>query len=217
MLQQPIFVGSVEKVRFPPPYTWMLLQRSQPFHQTPVPHILSRIMRPPSLAYFLIFTASASAFAPSVSQPRTASALKAAAVETPPSPLTAWGERVSDIRKLQQDYKKQKLPEFAPEIKAESLNLSGNKEAQLAYFKENAMEIKQKMQDHGAVVLRGFDLMKEQEGFQQFYNAIGMKVCQDPLQSVSARPTADGTKNSPVYEAVNKESRKNFFIGECND
>lgn len=138
-------------------------------------------------------------------------------METPPSPLTAWGERVSDIRKLQQDYKKQKLPEFAPEIKAESLNLSGNKEAQLAYFKENAMEIKQKMQDHGAVVLRGFDLMKEQEGFQQFYNAIGMKVCQDPLQSVSARPTADGTKNSPVYEAVNKESRKNFFIGECND
>jgi hypothetical protein len=141
--------------------------------------------------------------------------LQAAAVETPPSPLTVWGDRIQDIRKLQQEFKKQKLPEFAPEITAASLGLAGDKDAQLAYFKKNAMEIKQKMQDHGAVILRGFDLMKEQEGFQQFYAAIGMKVCQDPLQSVSARPTADGKKGSPVYEAVNKESRKNFFIGKC--
>lgn len=170
-----------------------------------------------SLASFLITVSAAGAFAPpSVYQPRTQSAL-AAAVETPPSPLTAWGERISDIRKLQAEFKKQPLPEFAPEISAASLGLANNKEAQLAYFRENAMEIKQKMQDHGAVVLRGFDLMKEQEGFQQFYAAIGMKVCQDPLQSVSARPTADGKKDSPVYEAVNKESRKNFFIGECCD
>lgn len=59
--------------------------------------------------------------------------------------------------------------------------------------------------------------MKTQEGFQQFYNAIGMKVCLDPLHSVSARPTVDGKKGSPVYEAVNKESRKNFFIGMHNE
>jgi hypothetical protein len=167
-----------------------------------------------SLASFLITVSAAGAFAPPMSQPRTTS-LSGAAVETPPSPLTAWGERISDIRKLQQDFKKQNLPEFAPELKASSLGLEGDKDAQLAYFKENAMDIKQKMQDHGAVVLRGFDLMKEQDGFQQFYAAIGMKICQDPLQSVSARPTADGKKDSPVYEAVNKESRKNFFIGEC--
>lgn len=141
-------------------------------------------------------------------------ALSAASIETPPSPLTLWGERISDIRKLQQEVRKQDLPEFAPEIQASSLGLAGDKDAQLAYFKENAMKIKEKMGKHGAVVLRGFDLMKEQDGFQQFYNAIGMKVCQDPLQSVSARPTADGKKDSPVYEAVNKESRKNFFIGE---
>jgi hypothetical protein len=76
------------------------------------------------------------------------------------------------------------------------------------------MDIKRKLQDHGALIFRDFDLMKEQDGFQAFYAAIGMKVCQDPLQAVSARPTADGKKDSPVYEAVNKESRKNFFIGE---
>lgn len=97
------------------------------------------------------------------------------------------------------------------------------------------------------VIFREFDLMKEQEGFVKFYEgqssilmtypntdtllltllpyillcssfiALGMKTCLDPLHSVSARPTVDGTKNSPVYEAVNKESRKNFFIGMHNE
>ena len=76
------------------------------------------------------------------------------------------------------------------------------------------MKLKQMMQDNAAVVLRDFDLMKSQDGFQQFYSILGMKVCLDPLHSVSARPTVDGKKNSPVYEAVNKESRKNFFIGK---
>jgi hypothetical protein len=168
--------------------------------------------------------ATACAFAPSskvawiatssiTTQPH--SALSAATVATPPSPLTAWGDTISDIRKLQQEFRKEKLPDFAPEISAKDVGIaSDDTQAQLEYFQENAMDLKQKMLDHGAVVLRGFDLMKEQEGFQAFYNAIGMKICQDPLQSVSARPTADGKKDSPVYEAVNKESRKNFFIGK---
>lgn len=142
----------------------------------------------------------------------------AAVVETPPSPLTEWGEKVPDIRLLQQELREQELPEFGPEISALDLGIaSDDKTAQLAYFKENAMEIKQKMEDHGAVILRDFSLMKEQDGFQAFYNALEMKICQDPLQSVSARPTADGKKDSPVYEAVNKESRKNFFIGMHNE
>ncbi len=79
------------------------------------------------------------------------------------------------------------------------------------------MEIKQKMVDNGAVIFREFDLMKQQDGFVKFYEALGMKTCLDPLHSVSARPTVDGNKNSPVYEAVNKESRKNFFIGMHNE
>lgn len=90
-------------------------------------------------------------------------------------------------------------------------------EEELAYFKENATALKTQMVDCGAVVLRGFQLMKTQDGFQKFYDAIGMKVCRDPLHSVSARPTVDGQKGSPVYEAVNKESRKNFFIGMHNE
>lgn len=171
-----------------------------------------------STAAFLLSLTSVGAFAPSVSSRRALlplTPLNAAAIETPPSPLTIWGDKISNIRKLQEEMRQMDLPEFGVEISSKDLGLaSDDKEAQLNYFKENAMEIKMKMQEHGALIFRGFDLMKEQEGFQAFYSAIGMEVCQDPLQSVSARPTADGKKDSPVYEAVNKESRKNFFIGK---
>jgi alpha-ketoglutarate-dependent taurine dioxygenase len=171
-----------------------------------------------SLPLFFTGAATTAAFVPAP-QPRVMqTSMNAAAIETPPSPLTAWGETISDIKKAQAEFKKEKLPEFAPEISSADLGIaSDDKEAQLKYFEENALEIKKKMEVHGAVIFRNFDLMKEQEGFQKFYNAIGMKVCQDPLQSVSARPTADGKKDSPVYEAVNKESRKNFFIGMHNE
>ena len=172
-----------------------------------------------STAALLLSVTSVCAFAPSSTSRTslTSKPLNAAAIETPPSPFTIWGDKISNIRQLQEEMRQTELPEFGIEISSKDLGIaSDDKEAQLNYFKEHGMEIKTKMQEHGAIVLRDFDLMKEQEGFQAFYNAIGMQVCQDPLQSVSARPTADGKKDSPVYEAVNKESRKNFFIGKCS-
>lgn len=135
------------------------------------------------------------------------------------APLTAWGEKIEDITSVQAAYKARPTPDFAPTIHAtKDLGIAHDDvDAQLAYAKDNAMEIKKMMEDNGAVIFRGFDLMKSQEGFMSFYSAIGMKVCLDPLHSVAARPTVDGQKNSPVYEAVNKESRKNFFIGMHNE
>ena len=133
---------------------------------------------------------------------------------TPLSPLTIWGDKITDIRTVHQKVNDQPPPDFAPEISAATLGLT-TPEEQLQYVKDNAFALKQKMQDCGAVIFRDFELMKTQEGFQEFYGALGMKVCLDPLHSVSARPTVDGKKGSPVYEAVNKESRKNFFIGKC--
>lgn len=175
----------------------------------------------------LSLLSAASAFAPSglqhqhrCQQPSgsSISATDVAVLEPPPSPLTEWGGKISNIRQLQQQVREQEIPEFGIEISSSDVGIASDDEAaQLAYFQKNAMEIKQKMQDHGAVIFRDFDLMKEQDGFQDFYNALGMKACQDPLQSVSARPTADGSKTSAVYEAVNKESRKNFFIGMHNE
>lgn len=137
-------------------------------------------------------------------------------LEPPPlSPLTSWGDKISDIRVAQQALRDRDLPGFATTVSAvtDCGLASEDTAAQLNYVKEHSMELKQKMEDHGAVIFRDFDLMKTSEGFQAFYAALGMKVCLDPLHSVSARPTVDGQKNSPVYEAVNKESRKNFFIG----
>lgn len=175
----------------------------------------------------LSLLSAASAFAPSglqhqhrCQQPSgsSISATDVALQEPPPSPLTEWGGKISNIRQLQQQVRKQEIPEFGIEISSSDVGIaSDDKAAQLAYFQKNAMEMKQKMEDHGAVIFRNFDLMKEQDGFQDFYNALEMKPCQDPLQSVSARPTADGKKTSAVYEAVNKESRKNFFIGMHNE
>jgi len=141
----------------------------------------------------------------------------AAPEQSPLAPLTVWGDRIPDIIESQNEAKSRNM-EFAPTIKSSDLGLASNDvEGQLAYVKEHAMEIKQQMVDNGAVIFREFDLMKEQEGFVKFYEALGMKTCLDPLHSVSARPTVDGNKNSPVYEAVNKESRKNFFIGMHNE
>ena len=181
----------------------------------------------PALALTLAAASStASAFvAPSVvpSAPvahRSSAALAStAALEAPPlSPETAWGRPIPNIRDVQASYRSAPAPEFAPTISAKDLGIdSSDTAAQLQYFRDNATAIKNQMEECGAVIFRDFDLMKEQDGFQAMYGALGMKVCLDPLHSVSARPTVDGQKNSPVYEAVNKESRKNFFIGEFVD
>jgi hypothetical protein len=136
--------------------------------------------------------------------------------QPPMSPYTIWGEPYADIVKTQAEYRKIPLPEFAPEISAKTLGLKST-EDELTYFQDNRKDLLQQMQDHGCVVFRDFDLMKTQEGFQEFYQALQMKACLDPLHSVAARPTVNGDKNSPVYEAVNKESRKNFFIGMHNE
>jgi len=172
-----------------------------------------------SVSAFTVGPAQHHTISSAFSSRRATSLASSAAVDSPPplSPKTSWGDAISDIRQAQQELKRQDLPEFAPTISAvKDLGLaSDNTSAQLEYVKKHAMELKQKMEDHGAIIFRDFDLMKTQDGFQEFYKALGMKPCLDPLHSVSARPTVDGTKNSPVYEAVNKESRKNFFIGEC--
>jgi hypothetical protein len=72
-----------------------------------------------------------------------------------------------------------------------------------------------KLASHGAVNLRGWDLVRTPEGFRAAYEALGLEPCRDPLDAVSARPMVD--KGSAVYEAVNKESRANFYIGMHNE
>jgi len=136
----------------------------------------------------------------------------------PPSPETIWGQRYDDIVAVQAAARDRPAPGFPREVRrADVLPADADRDAELAWFSANGQDIRDSMERSGAVVFRGFSLMKEQEGFEAFYKAIGMKPCLDPLHAVSARPTANGEKNSAVYEAVNKESRKNFFIGMHNE
>ena len=181
---------------------------------------------------------SSSAFAPASSPPsasvssRTSSSLSssilgmaATASSAPPerkqsplAPLTVWGERIPDIVESQRALRSRSDIDFAPTIRSSDVGLARDDvSGQLSYVRENAHRIKRMMVEDGAVIFRDFDLMGEQSGFVEFYEALGMRVCLDPLHSVSARPTVDGTRDSPVYEAVNKESRKNFFIGMHNE
>ena len=154
-------------------------------------------------------------------QQTTSSPLRISAVsekqqqQSPLAPLTVWGEHIiPDIIESQRVLRSRSDINFAPTIRSTDVGLARDDiDGQLAYIKPNAFQLKSRMVNDGAVIFRDFDFMKSQPGFVQFYEALGMKVCLDPLHSVSARPTVDGTKNSPVYEAVNKENRKNFFIG----
>jgi len=135
---------------------------------------------------------------------------------SPLAPLTVWGNKISNIVDLQQNYLEQPKQEFGVTISAKDLGL-GSVEEEVSYLKEHSTELTERLQQTAAIIFRDFNLMKTQDGFVEFYSILGMKTCLDPLHSVSARPTVDGTKNSPVYEAVNKESRKNFFIGMHNE
>ena len=76
-----------------------------------------------------------------------------------------------------------------------------SEEAQRAYFARERETMAKALVDHGVVVLRGFSLAREPEGFQQVTSALGLEPCRDPLDAVSARPMVD--KGSAVYEAVN--------------
>ena len=106
--------------------------------------------------------------------------------------------------------------DFAPEwVKGDVMAADATVEEELAYFRGLKADAKKLLHENGAIVLRGFDLMKTPDGFQAFYLALGMEPCDDPLQSVAARDAVN--KDKGLYEAVNKESRSKYFVGMHNE
>ncbi|KAJ8600344.1 hypothetical protein CTAYLR_000668 [Chrysophaeum taylorii] len=156
--------------------------------------------------------------------------LKAATLEAPATtpaateevqlaecPLTQWGEPIGDIITEQAVARESEPAPFMFELappKASSSS-SEEKEEEESWLRENAWLVKERMVSHGCVVLKGWELVKTPEGFRRAYEALDLSPCLDPLHAVSARPMVD--KKSAVYEAVNKESRANFFIGMHNE
>lgn len=89
------------------------------------------------------------------------------AVEMAVCPETAWGSPL-DIREAQRKLRESSLAEFPLEIEASSVVGAsvGDTNAELAYFREHASELRAAMVTNGAVLLRGFELTKSPEGFQ---------------------------------------------------
>lgn len=127
-------------------------------------------------------------------------------------PFTVWGQKDIDMSKVEANFKPMPLElQFSTELP----DAAGDALAQEQYFVKNRLAILEKLKDHGAVIFRGFELMKEPEGFQAFYEAMQLDPCVDPLHSVSARDMV--SKKGGIYEAVNKESRQRFFVGMHNE
>lgn len=167
----------------------------------------------------LALACGAAALAPTrraVSTRRGVVARAAAVAEKPDielvdCPLTRWGSEISDVRAAQADARAKPEQPFIKELAPPA----GGAAAEKAWLSENARAVNGYMSTHGAVYLKGWDLVKDAEGFREAYEALGLDPCRDPLDAVSARPMVD--KKSAVYEAVNKESRANFYIGMHNE
>ena len=75
------------------------------------------------------------------------------------------------------------------------------------YFSKNKAIIREGLLKHGAVWLRGFDLMKGVAGHREMYEALEMEPCLDPLHSSGLRKFA--SERDALYEEVS------FFSGCC--
>ena len=148
-------------------------------------------------------------------RPRSLGAVAAPAqaeVELRDCPYTQWGASF-DVLAAQAAKRAEAEAPFIYEL-APPAGCDGRDE-QRAWLAAHAAEVNDATRSHGCVYLRGWKLVEDAEGFRSAYEALGLVPCRDPLDAVSARPMVD--KASAVYEAVNKESRANFFIGMHNE
>ncbi|GAX28904.1 hypothetical protein FisN_20Lh214 [Fistulifera solaris] len=120
-------------------------------------------------------------------------------------PLTRWNTENIDIVQAQKEAAK--VPHCPLEIRAsEADNRFG-----AAYFAQNKEQIRSNLLKHGAIWLRGFDLMKSVAGFREMHEALGLDPCLDPLHSSGLRKFA--SERDALYEEVNKPSLRQHYIG----
>lgn len=164
---------------------------------------------------------SAVAFAPNQLSARRAKAVKAVAIpsagplaeapdvgELPLCPSTLWDAEFDDVQAAQEAARvgsQLECPLYweCPDADA---NAAG-----AAYFASNKAEIMSKLQDHGCVVFKGFDLMKNPEGFRAFYDALELPLCLDPIHTSGLRKMV--SPKDGIYEEVNKPSLRGHYIG----
>lgn len=101
----------------------------------------------------------------------------------PDCPATVWDADSLDLDKWQSIYKREVLPVCPIEIHAtDAANAAG-----AAWFLERKDELKATLQKHGCIWFRGFDLMKDADGFRSFWESLEMNPCLDPLHTSGLR------------------------------
>ncbi|GAX14167.1 hypothetical protein FisN_20Hh214 [Fistulifera solaris] len=120
-------------------------------------------------------------------------------------PLTRWNTENIDIVQAQKEAAK--VPHCPLEIRASD----ADNQAGAAYFANNKEQIRSDLLKHGAIWLRGFDLMKSVSGFREMHEALGLDPCLDPLHSSGLRKFA--SERDALYEEVNKPSLRQHYIG----
>jgi len=129
----------------------------------------------------------------------------------PDCPATIWDAGDIDIEYWQNKYMNEDRPACPVEVVATaSDNVAGP-----AYFTERAEEFKEMLLTHGTIWFRGFDLMKDPEGFRSFWEALGLDPCLDPIHNSGLRKFH--SKKDAVYEEVNKQSLAKHYIGLHNE
>ena len=120
-------------------------------------------------------------------------------------PLTRWDSENIDVRQAQAAAAK--MPHCPLEIRASAADNT----AGAAYFRNNKDQIRRDLLKYGAIWLRGFDLMKSVSGYREFYEALELDPCLDPLHSSGLRKFA--SERDALYEEVNKPSLRGHYIG----
>jgi len=120
-------------------------------------------------------------------------------------PLTRWDSANVNVRDVQAQARR--APQCPKVIRA----AGKESESGVEYFKKNKDRIRSDLVKHGAVWLRGFDLMKGVAGYREMYETLGLEPCLDPLHSSGLRKFA--SERDALYEEVNKPSLRGHYIG----
>uniref|UniRef100_A0A7S4ST99 TauD/TfdA-like domain-containing protein n=1 Tax=Alexandrium monilatum TaxID=311494 RepID=A0A7S4ST99_9DINO len=128
----------------------------------------------------------------------------------PDCPSTIWKADDIDIDSLPE------VAETAPLI-IDALELGEKLQSgmEAEYFAQQREAIMEQLQRHGAILFRNFGMMKDAAGFRAMYEALQLNPCLDPIHTSGLREMVE--KKDAVYEAVNKPSLAQHFVGLHNE
>jgi len=125
----------------------------------------------------------------------------------PDCPGTIWGADGIDYMKMQEEMRKEDLPTCPIEVVASSADNAAGAD----HFIQKREEYRELLLKHGTIWFRGFDLMKDTDGFRTFWESLQLDPCLDPIHSSGLRKFL--SKKDAIYEEVNKQSLSKHYIG----